>query len=66
MAKKYKPGQFVSICGKLHRVKKTEPEEFTCSQCPYDKLPRMGACGDCIGKLASRQYPIPLKPKHQG
>lgn len=69
MFKEYKQGQFVSICGKPHRVKEVEPEEYTCEQCSYDKSPYIGkeiACDDCIYKLRYRQYPIPLKPKHQG
>lgn len=69
MAKEYKSGQFVSICGELHRVKKTKTEEATCLQCPYGVSPRRGketVCIDCISKLTYRQYPIPLKPKHQG
>lgn len=66
MAKEYKPGQFVSICGKLHRVKEAEP---TCTQCLYNKSPYIGekiACGDCIGKLGLHHYPEPIKPKRQG
>lgn len=69
MAKKYKPGQFVSICGKLHRVKKTEWGDITCMQCQYDKSPRIGkeiACDDCTDKLLYKQYPEPIKPKRQG
>lgn len=70
MAKQYKPGQFVSICGKLHRVKKAKLEEWTCFRCPYCKLPRIGkkriACDDCCAKLLSKQYPEPIKPKRQG
>lgn len=64
MAKQYKPGQFVSICGKLHRVKEAEP---TCSQCQYaKKSPYIGekiACTDCIGRLRLHQYPEPIKHK---
>lgn len=70
MAKEYKPGQFVSICGKLHRVKEAElGKDTTCMQCPYDKSPYIGkkiACDECIDNLSYKQYPIPLKPKHQG
>lgn len=65
MAKEYKPGQFVSICGKLHRIKE-EKVKHPCRQCPYDKSPRIGkefTCVDCIGKLTYRQYPEPVKHK---
>lgn len=65
MAKEYKPGQFVSIWGKLHRVKEAES---TCTQCLYNKSPYIGekiACEDCIGKLRLHQYPEPI-PKRQG
>lgn len=62
MAKQYKPGQFISICGKLHRVKEAER---TCGQCQYDTSPYIGeqnACDDCIGRLSLHQYPEPIKP----
>lgn len=63
MFKEYKPGQFVSICGKLHRVKEAMPEEYTCEQCPYDKSPYIGkevACDDCMNKLMYRLYPVKI------
>lgn len=64
MAKKYKPGQFVSICGKLHRVKEAKLEMWTCEQCQYRKSYRKGkeriACDDCCAKLLSKQYPVEI------
>lgn len=76
MFEEYKSGQFVSICGKLHRVKKAKPEIYTCRQCQYDKSPyirtKLGkevACDDCVGKLMYGQYPVKItkvKPKRQG
>ena len=69
MAKEYKPGQFVSICGKLHRVKNTEWKDITCDKCPYDISVHIGkknVCDDCIDKLLYKQYPEPIsQPKHR-
>lgn len=82
MAKEYKPGQFVSLGGKIYRVSKLcSPVCYRCPICPredtaYGQLILPDACEvkiECAVKLPARKgksrtasYPIPLKPKHQG
>lgn len=78
--KKYKPGQFISLGGKIYRVSKLcYPVCYRCPICPrkntsYGQIILPNECEvkvECgiklpIVKGITGSYPIPLKPKRQG
>lgn len=65
MAKQYKPGQFVWIYGKKHRVTKTTSVPV-CNDCPYGKEFVGTASMECTGScilcliLPNNCYPKPV------
>lgn len=59
MAKKYKPGQFVSIGGKLCRVKRRCI--FPCSLCVMRTNCTNELTIECSYKLGDSNYPEPVK-----
>lgn len=68
MVKKYKPGQFISLGGKLYRVSKP-CTTGVCRTCPIHTF-SCPIAKECVIKLPVNykggSYPIPLKPKRQG
>lgn len=68
MAKKeYKPGQFVSIGGKLCRVKPYQGVLVACHRCKMlDDCIMKKLLSECVYKLGMHNYPEPIKPKRQG
>ena len=66
MAKRYKPGQFVSIGGKLCRVKCCISPWYTCSMCEISDDCGEKLSTECRHKLGNFNYPEPIKPKRQG
>ena len=68
MAKRYKPGQFCSLGGKLYRVKKRAVFGSTCAACGYKCVgsDHDSLFSDCATKLPHFCYPVEIKPKRQG
>ena len=68
MAKRYKPGQFCSLGGKLYRVKRRAIVGSACAECGYKCFgnDRDTLFSDCAIKLPSSCYPVEIKPKRQG
>lgn len=66
MAKKYKPGQFCSLGGKLYRVKKRATFGSTCAACGYKCVGNHQLFRHCATKLPGCCYPVEIKPKRQG
>lgn len=67
--KRYKPGQFVSLGGKLYRVKRAKSKPlmvFACAACNHKCIGNDKLYTDCIEKLPGRYYPVEVKPKRQG
>ncbi len=60
MAKQYKPGQFVWIRGKKHRVTKT-PYVPVCNICPYNIGPNCPTEWSCLILLPNNCYPKPIQ-----
>lgn len=59
--KNYKPGQFVSIGGRLARVcEKKADITHICTKCQKENNTRCNACSECIKKLGKMG---PLYPK---
>lgn len=55
--KQYKPGQIVTIAGKLYRIAKVEPEfnYFPCSSCLYHHCPSTAQpCDWCLTNMPIR------------
>ena len=63
MTKRYKPGQFVSMGGKLCRVKRCI---FACSCCEMYEDCEEELSTECLHKLGNLNHPEPIKPKRQG
>lgn len=66
MAKRYKPGQFVSIDGKLCRVKRGISPWDVCITCEMSGYCEEKLTTECFHKLGDLNYPEPIKPKRQG
>ena len=64
MAKRYKPGQFCSLGGKLYRVKKRATFGSTCAACGYKCVGNEQLFRGCAAKLPGCCYPVEVEPKH--
>lgn len=60
MAKQYKPGQFVWINSKKHRVTKVPSTHRVCDHCPYEKGDCYLDSWICILSLPLDCYPKPI------
>jgi len=66
ITRRYKPGQFVSISGKLARVCKCiSPFKGSCDECVIANKWGIRCCllntGECITKLGAKLYPKLIK-----
>lgn len=64
---KYKLGQFVSIGGKLCRVRHYQGAINACFKCKMIEIcMKERLLPECKYKLGQRNYPEPIKPMRQG